>query len=120
MKAAVTSTSRFIDGSIGTKTVFGRYMLIFDFDSMEYEAIINPINALKDMSAIELFAEILSQEDISVLFINDCNPAIKKTLEYSGIEVIEGMYGIVRDVLKNFTKVSNSDSKFATIKALNI
>ena len=120
MKAAVTSTSRFIDGSIGTKTMFGRYLIIFDIDSMEYEAIINPINALKDISAIELFAEILSQEDISVLFINDCNPDLKKTLEYSGIEVIEGIWGTVRNVLKNFTKVSNSDSQFSTIKALNI
>ena len=110
MKAAVVSATRFIDESVGTKTRFGEYLLIVDIDTMEYQPIVNPINALKDKSAIRLFAEILLGEDVSKLFLNDCKPEIIEVLEASGIQVIDGISGTVRDTIKDFKKICYSDT----------
>jgi predicted Fe-Mo cluster-binding NifX family protein len=120
MKVAVASATRFIDESVATKARFGEYLLIADIDTMEYEAIVNPINALRDKSAIRLFAEILLDEDISKLFLNDCKPEITEALEASGIQVIDGISGTVRETIKHFKKICNSETMVIPAEAIRV
>ena len=102
MKVAVTSALPTIDACIGTKLCGSKYLLIVDLDTMKYEAMSNPIMALSGPAAGKLFAQQLLQEDVSKVLANNCSSDMLKSLDHAGIQIIGGMGGSVRRVVKQF------------------
>ena len=110
MKVAVTSTLPTIDASVGTKLRCSKYLLIVDIDTMKYEAMLNPILAVSGPAAGKLFAQQLLEVNISKVLANNCSSDIRESLGLTGIQVIGGMSGSVRSVVKQFKEMCLADT----------
>ena len=118
MKVAVTSTLPTIDACVGTKLRRSKYLLIVDLDTMEYEAMPNPIMALSGPAAGKLFAQQLLQENVSIVLANNCGSDMRKSLSRTGIQIIGGMSGSVHSVVKQFKEMRMADIVIIPVETL--
>ena len=102
MKIAVSSTGPTLDHLVGLHFRHCGYLLLIDPQTMQYEAIVNPIIALRGPAAGILFRQLLAQESITALLTGNCEAAVFKTLAPAGIHVIAGICGTVRRVVERF------------------
>lgn len=110
MKIAVTSILPNIDASVGTKSHCSKYLLIVDLDTMEYEALPNPLIALGGPAAGKFLAQQLRQQNVSKLLVNNCSTNIAKSLGSAGIQIIGGASGSVRRVIRQFKKMCMAET----------
>jgi predicted Fe-Mo cluster-binding NifX family protein len=116
MKVAVTSTLPSFDASVGTKLHSSKYLLIIDTelivnpDTVEYKVMMNPVMMVSGPAKWKLFSQELFQEDVQVLLSGDCNSEVAKSLGHVGIQVIKGMSGSVRSVVKQFKEMCMADT----------
>ncbi len=114
MKIAVTSTGPTLDDYVSTEFDHSRYLLIIDFDTFDYETIISPIVVDSSTTAGELFAQQLLQADVSMLLTNhisfDVLKSFLKSLRGTGIQIIDGMNGSVRSVVRQFKEMCMADT----------
>lgn len=114
MKMAVTSTGPTLDDYVSTEFDHSRYLLIIDFDTLEYETVISPIVVDSSSAAGELFAQQLLQADVSMILANHINfnvlKSFLKSLRGTGIQIIDGMNGSVRSVVKQFEEICMADT----------
>ncbi len=114
MKIAVTSTGPTLDDYVSTEFDHSRYLLIIDFDTFEYETMISPIVVDSSYTAGELFAQQLLQADVSMLLTNhisfDVLKSFLKSLRGTGIQIIDGMNGSVRSVVRQFKEMCMADT----------
>lgn len=110
MKIAVTSTGTTLDHSIWVRFGSSGYLLIIDTDTMNYEAIVDPIIAARGPAADRLFVRILIQEKVQSLLTGGCSPKLIRMLQAAGIEVLIGRTGSVRSAVKQFKEKVHSCS----------
>ena len=110
MKVAVTSTLPTIDASVGTKLRCSKYLLIVDIDTMKYEVMPNPFLAASGSAAGKLVAQQLSEVNVSKVLTNNCGSDVLKSLYRTEIQVISGMSGSVRRVVKQFKEMCMADT----------
>lgn len=96
MKIAVPSTLPTLDACIGTQFHRSKYLLIIDLDTMEYEAMVNPLLVLSGPAAGKLFAQQLLEENVRIVLASNCGSNISEFLGTAGIRIIAGMSGSVR------------------------
>jgi predicted Fe-Mo cluster-binding NifX family protein len=101
VKIAVTSTGPTLDAVVETQ--FGRcaYFLCIDLDMDALEAVSNP-NITLDGDAGPQWANLLADEGVSVVLTGNCGYNAFQTFGASGIQVITGVSGCVRDAIKLF------------------
>jgi len=114
MKMAVTSTGPTLDDYVSTEFDHGRYLLIIDFDSFEYETMISPIVVDSSSTTGALFAQQLLQEDVSMILTNHISfnvlKSFLKSLRGTGIQIIDGMNGSVRSAVRQFKEMCMADT----------
>jgi predicted Fe-Mo cluster-binding NifX family protein len=114
MKIAVTSTGPTLDDYVSAEFDQSRYLLIIDFDTFEYETIISPIVVDSSSTAGELFAQQLLQADVSLLLTNHISfnvlKSFLKSLRGTGIQIIDGMNGSIRSVVRQFKEMCMADT----------
>jgi predicted Fe-Mo cluster-binding NifX family protein len=114
MKIAVTSTGPTLDDNISTEFDQSRYLLIIDFDTFEYETMISPIVVDSSSTTGTLFAQQLLQADVSKVLASHISfNAVKsflKSLRGTGIQIIDGMNGSVRNAVRQFKEICMAET----------
>jgi len=114
MKIAVTSTGPTLDDYVSAEFDQSRYLLIIDFDTFEYETMISPIVVDSSSTTGGLFAQQLLQADVSMLLTNHISfnvlKSFLKSLRGTGIQIIDGMNGSVRSVVRQFKEICMADT----------
>jgi predicted Fe-Mo cluster-binding NifX family protein len=116
MKIAVPSSLPCLEAHIGNKLRQSKYLLIIDLDSMEYEAILNPLPTLNGPAAGMIFAQILIYENVKLILADHHNSNISKYLENAGIQIIDGKSGSIQQVVKQFEETCLADTIVIPIK----
>lgn len=101
MKIAVTSTGPTLDNDVETR--FGRcsYFLIIDTETMNFEAIENPNIALGGGAGIQS-AQLMSEKGVTTVLTGNCGPNAFNVFNQSGVQVIVGLGGPVRNAVDQF------------------
>ena len=115
MKIAVTSTGPTLEHFVGMRAGHCRYLLIVDLDTMQYEAMQNPLVALRGPAAGKLFAQLMLQESVHIILIGACASNRLKILSGAGIAILVGMTGCVRGIIDQFKRSCPSEA--SSIKA---
>jgi predicted Fe-Mo cluster-binding NifX family protein len=83
--------------------IFGRaqYFLIVDPETMDFEVVSNPSIEAAQGAGIQS-AQLISNKNIGTLITGSCGPNAQRILQSSGINVITGANGKVKDVLAKY------------------
>jgi len=109
MKIAVTSTGPTLNDNVEAR--FGRcpYFLIIDTDTMQLEAIENPNMALGGGAGIQS-AQLMSEKGVTTVLTGNCGPNAFNVFGQTGIQVIVGVSGPVRNAVEQFKTGSLSSA----------
>ncbi|MBN2059793.1 MAG: NifB/NifX family molybdenum-iron cluster-binding protein [Deltaproteobacteria bacterium] len=103
MKIAVSSTGPTLDDVVEPR--FGRcpYFLIIDPETLEFEAIPNPNVSLGGGAGIQS-AQLMADKGVLFVLTGNCGPNAFRTFGASGIKVITGIEGQVRQAVERFRR----------------
>lgn len=114
MKIAITSTGPTLDDNISTEFADSRYLLIIDFDTLDYEALISPVIAYDGPAAGRLLAQHLLKEGVSKILASHVNSEVLdsflKTLQGVGIQVVDGVSDSGRSAVIQFKEMCSADT----------
>ncbi len=114
MKIAVTSTGPTLDDNVSTEFGDSKYLLIVDFDTLKYEAMISPVVVDDGPAAGRLLAQQLLQEGVSKILASHINFDVLKSflnnLQGTGIQIVDGMSGSVRSAVRQFKEICMADT----------
>jgi len=120
MKVAVTSVGPSLDDQVEPR--FGRctYFLIVDPETMELETLKNPNVAAGGGAGIQS-AQLMAERGVQAVLTGNCGPNAFQVFNASGIQVIVGISGLVRQAVEQFkagafteTRQANVESRFGT------
>lgn len=115
MKVVVTATGNSLDAKVDPR--FGRcsYFLIVDLDTMQFEAISN--EALDSMggSGIQA-AQAIANKGAEVLITGNVGPNAFQALSATGIKIITGISGTVREAVEKYRKGEFEASNAPTVE----
>ena len=114
MKIAVTSTGPSRDDQVEAR--FGRcpYFLIIDPDTTEFIALENPNIALGGGAGIQS-AQLMARHDVQIILTGNCGPNAFQTFSATGIRVIVGISGPVRQAVEQFKAGAFAESGQANV-----
>ena len=114
MKIAVTCQGDKLDDQMDQR--FGRspFFLIVDSDTMEYEAIENTNATLGQGAGIQS-AQMISSMGVEVLVTGNCGPKAFDVFNASGVKVITGVSGSVRQAVEDFKGGKLTSSQAPTV-----
>lgn len=101
MKIAVTSTGPTLEDRVEMHFSRCPYFLIVDMDTMSVESIPNPHSA-PGGSAGPKSADLIADKGVSTVLTGRCGDNALRAFGNSGIAVITGVSGIIRDTLEQF------------------
>lgn len=114
MRIAVTSTGPTLDDHVSTEFGDSKYLLIVDFDTLKYEVMISPVLADSGPAAGRLLAQQLLQKNVSKVLASHINfdvlKSFLKSLQGTGIQIIDGLSGTVRSVVQQFDDICTADT----------
>lgn len=98
MKICVSSSGPSLESQLDPR--FGRcpYLIIVDTETMKYKSIPNPGVSAASGAGIRA-AQILVDEGVDVLITGNVGPNAYQALAATGIKIVTGAYGRVRDVI---------------------
>ena len=101
MKIAVSAIGTNLDASVDIR--FGRcqYFIIVDSDTLEFEAIKNPNIGIMSRAGIQS-GRMLADRDVQAILTGDVGPNAFQILSATGIQVIAGVNGTVREAIRQF------------------
>jgi len=105
MKIAVSSDGSNLDAQVANRFGTAEYLLIIDVDTGEYEAMPNPANTHQHGTGVQAIVLAISRGAKAVL-TGYCSPAVANQLKASGVEVLTGMTGTVREAVEQYKKAS--------------
>lgn len=120
MKVAVTSVGPSLDDQVEPR--FGRctYFLIVDPETMELETLKNPNVAAGGGAGIQS-AQLMAERGVQAVLTGNCGPNAFQVFNASGIQVIVGISGLVRQAVEQFkagvfteARQANVESRFGT------
>lgn len=116
MKICVTATTNSLDAHIDPR--FGRcsYLVFVDSETMQFKAIPNIAAGATGGAGIQA-AQIITSEGVKLLMTGNVGPKAFQTLSASGIEIVTGCYGSVRDAIENFKKVELKKTCAPTVRS---
>ena len=103
MKVAVSATGEDLDAQIDPR--FGRcqYFIIVDVDSMKYEAVLNESAMASGGAGIQA-AQSVAGMGVEAVITGNVGPNAFQTLSASGIKIVTGANGIVKDAVERYKK----------------
>lgn len=101
MKIAISSTGPALDAEIDPR--FGRcqYFMIIDLDDMSFEAVANPNISLGSGAGIQS-AKLVVDKGAKTVITGRCGPKAQQVLSTTGLEVIVGISGTVRNAAERY------------------
>jgi predicted Fe-Mo cluster-binding NifX family protein len=116
MKIAVTSGGPDLDAHVDSRFGRCRCFLIVDLDDMSVEALENPNLSLGGGAGIQS-AQLVAASGATVVLTGNCGPKAFTTLEATGIQVVVGVAGTVRDALEQYRNGGLSATDTANVEA---
>lgn len=103
MKICVTSQGNTLDSQVDPR--FGRckIFIIAETDSLDFEAVENP-NLEATGGVGVLSGQLIASKEAKVVLTGNVGPNAFQTLKASGIEIITGVSGSVRDAIEKYKK----------------
>src|SRR4030042_1101389 len=101
MKIAISAAGPTLDADVDPR--FGRcqYFIVVDPDTEEFEAVDNT-SAMASGGAGISAAQMIAEKEVKAVLTGNCGPNAYQTLSAAGIQVITGVAGKIRDVVKNY------------------
>lgn len=101
MKTAVTSRGTTLEDQVDPR--FGRCanFVIVETDDMSFEALANSSASAGGGAGIQS-AQLMADKDVKVVLTGNCGPNAFRTLEASGIQVMIGAEGKVREAVEAY------------------
>lgn len=100
-KICITSKGKDLEAEVDPNFGRAQYFLIVDPETMDFEVIDNPnIEALQG-AGIQT-AQLISNKNTGTVLTGNCGPNAQRILQSSGIKVITGVNGKVKDVLSKY------------------
>ena len=103
MKICITSQGKDLEADVDPRFGRCRFFIIIDPESMEFEAIENPISQSGGGAGIQS-AQLVSDKGAEVILTGSVGPNAFRTLEASGVEVVTRVKGSVKDCVERFKK----------------
>jgi len=100
-KICITAKGKDLDSEVDPR--FGRTQnfLIIDPETMEFEVLENPNIELAQGAGIQT-AQLIASKDLAAVLTGSCGPNASRVLQASGIKVITGITGRVKDALSKY------------------
>jgi predicted Fe-Mo cluster-binding NifX family protein len=113
MKIGVTATGKDLSAMVDPR--FGRcsHFLIIDLDSMNYESIPNEYTMATGGAGIRAAQKII-EKGVTAVITGNIGPNAFKTLSASGIKIITGASGTVKEVIEKYKKGELKESESPT------
>ena len=104
MRIAISSTGRNLDSDLDPR--FGRaaYFIIFDAETMEFEAVENTQNLNLPQGAGIQAGKALGDHHVDALITGHCGPKAFRVLQSAGVKIVTGASGKVADAIDQFVK----------------
>jgi predicted Fe-Mo cluster-binding NifX family protein len=106
MKIAVSADGSNLDAKVANRFSTAEYLVIIDVDSGEFEAVPNPVTIRQHGAGVQAIVLAVSR-GAKAIITGYCSPAVANQLKASGVEVLTGMTGTVRDAVEQYRKRSS-------------
>jgi predicted Fe-Mo cluster-binding NifX family protein len=100
-KICITSQGKDLEAEVDPSFGRAHYFLIVDPRTMESEAVENPNIEASQGAGIQT-AQLVSSKNVGTVLTGSCGPNALRVLESSGIRVITGTTGRIKDVLQKY------------------
>jgi predicted Fe-Mo cluster-binding NifX family protein len=104
MKIAVSANGNDLDARVANRFSTAEYLMVIDIDTGEYEAIPNPFTTGQRGAGIQAIVFAVNRGAKAVL-TGYSSPAVADQFTASGIEVLTGIIGTVREAVDHYKKV---------------
>ena len=114
MKVAVSATGENLDAQIDPR--FGRcqYFIIVDVDSLKYEAVLNESAMASGGAGIQAAQSVVGM-GVEAVITGNVGPNAFQTLNASGIKIVTGANGIVKDAVERYKKGELKETSSPTV-----
>ena len=115
MKICVTATANNLDAQVDPR--FGRcpYFVIVDSLTMEFEAVANIASGSMSGAGIRA-AQTVASKGVKVLITGNVGPNAFQALSASGIKIVTGAFGTVREVIEKYNKGELKETGAPTVR----
>lgn len=100
-KICITSQGKDLEAEVDPSFGRAHYFLIVDPETMEFEAVENPNIEASQGAGIQT-AQLISSKNVGTVLTGSCGPNALRVLQSSGIRVITGTSGNIRDILQKY------------------
>lgn len=97
----ITSTGKDLEAEVDPKFGRARYFLLIDPETMYFEVIDNPNIDTAQGAGIQT-AQLISNTNVGTVVTGSCGPNAQRVLQSSGIKLITGAAGKIKDVLLKY------------------
>jgi len=106
MKIAVSSDGSTLDAKVASRFSTAKYLLIIDLDTGDYEAVPNPFTTGQHGAGVQTIVLAVSR-GAKVVLTGHANPSVVNKFKSSGVEVLTGITGTVRDAVEQYKTTSS-------------
>ena len=103
MKIAVSAAGSNLEAKVGHRFGTSQYLLVIDLESNDYEPVSNPGASGQRGSGMQAVVLAISK-DVRAVLTGYCSPTAEKYLLRNGIQVVTGVSGTIRQVVKDYQK----------------
>jgi len=100
-KICITSKGKDLEAEVDPSFGRAQYFLIVDPETMDFEVFPNPNLEALQGAGIQT-AQLISNKNIGIVLTGNCGPNAQRVLQSSGIKVITGTSGKVKDVISKY------------------
>jgi predicted Fe-Mo cluster-binding NifX family protein len=101
-KICITSKGKDLEAEIDPKFGRSQYFLIVDPETLDFEVIENPNIEAAQGAGIQTAQLISNKKNVGTLLTGNCGPNAQRVLQSSGITVITGISGKIKDALSKY------------------
>ncbi len=106
MKIAVSADGSNLNAKVANRFSTAEYLVIIDVDSGEFEAVPSPVTVRQQGAGVQVIVLAVSR-GAKAIITGYCSPAVASQMKASGVEVLTGMTGTVRDAMEQYKKSSS-------------
>ena len=103
MKICVTASGNTLDASVDPRVGRAAYFIIVDSETMAFEAVSNMAAGAMGGAGIQA-AQTIASKGVDVLITGNVGPNAFQALASTGIKIVVGAYGIVREVIEKYKR----------------
>lgn len=105
-KICITAQGKDIEAEVDPSLGRARYLLIIDPESLDFEVVENPNIDAAHGAGIQT-AQLISSKGVATVITGSCGPHAQRVFQSSGIKLITGVQGKVKDAITKYKSEVN-------------